>query len=825
MQKSWSNRSVLLWLLLSAILATSAVFADTSRPIDVPPGPLVAALESLSKQMSIELVFEPEQLKGYTTGGVKGSYAPDAAVRILIKGTPLELHVDSGGAMVISLKRASSQSNNETPDGAGQAVVPSAERGALVPEVLEEVIVTAFKRSESLSHVGSAVSAISGDTLLERSADSLQDYVAFIPGVTLTSQGAAGYGVVSIRGIAPQGNGASTATYIDEIPVGASGTTTRSAFFTADLDPEDLDRVEVLKGPQGTLYGASSLGGVIKYVTRQPNLAGTEITLSEDFSALEHGSDGIKLRGSFSAAVIDGVLGVRASGYYRHDPGFVTDIGVGGEGIGRDNDTGGRLSVLYKPTEDLSVRLSAMVQENRQIGLSVVDTDTTTFQPAYGSYNQLRYEREGLAESTRLYSAEINYHFGLFDLVSATGYSQLYPTGYADDTLSFQAYGLGPVSPQNPAQDVSNDNTNKLTQEIRLVSRRIGIAEFMLGGFYQHEQDHFSFVDTLTATPGVNFSTRGSNGTLTEYAGFLDATLYFSPRFDFTAGYRYSKIHQDLSQYSTGSLYNPIAPNEVTTTAQTFSEGPSTYLAAARYHVTDDLLLYARAASGYRPGGGRVLPPGTPPGFPDYYTSDKIWSYEVGEKYKGLNGRLSIDADAFWIDWSNIQSLQTVPGTPFVLNGNAGTANSRGVELQSAYVPLRGWTVGINGAYTDARFTQTVPLVANDGDTLTYVPKVAWSAYSEYVRPVLNGWNGIVAGDYRFEGYRVDTYRVPLPGYGVWGARAGLRSDRFQVTLYVKNLTDKYAREGSNGGGGGPLPYYFVIETPRTIGLSFIEKF
>ena len=166
-----------------------------------------------------------------------------------------------------------------------------------------------------------------------------------------------------------------------------------------------------------------------------------------------------------------------------------------------------------------------------------------------------------------------------------------------------------------------------------------------------------------------------------------------------------------------------MAPNEISTTAQTFSEGPSTYLAAARYHLSDDFLLYARAASGYRPGGGRALPPGTPAGFPDYYTSDKLWSYEAGSKYKGLGGRLSIDADAFWINRSNIQSLQPVPGTPFVLNGNAGTANSRGVELQAAYVPLRGLTLGINGAYTDARFTQTVPFVANDGDSLTYVPE------------------------------------------------------------------------------------------------------
>ena len=263
----------------------------------------------------------------------------------------------------------------------------------------------------------------------------------------------------------------------------------------------------------------------------------------------------------------------------------------------------------------------------------------------------------------------------------------------------------------------------------------------------------------------------------------------------------------------------------LSTTKQSFSESPSTYLASARYHINDDLLLYARAASGYRPGGGRALPPGTPDGFADFYTSDKLWSYEVGEKLKAWNGRLTLDADAFWIDWSNIQTLQPVPGTPFLLNGNAGTARSRGIELQTALVPVRGLTVGANGAYTDARFTATVPGVANDGDTLTYVPRFAGAAYAQYTQPVYKGWNGLFEGDYKYEGYRVDTYRVPLPGYGVWNTRFGMQNERFQVNLYVKNITDKYARAGSNGGGGFPLPYYFVIETPRTFGISFLQHF
>jgi iron complex outermembrane recepter protein len=844
------TRPAVAGLLCSLSFAVQAVADDARRhAIDIPPQDLGVALQLLSKQSGTDLIYRPEQVRGLRTRGAVGELSTQEAVVELLEGTRLTVRADPSGALLIATPLASPGAAGQTPEhdrqGSGEvgknasqefrlAQVDQAPAGSSRVDaefsesgtVLKDIIVTASRRQESLSQVGSAVSAISGDDLLERSSDSLQDYVAFIPGVTLTSQGAAGYGVVAIRGIAPQGSGATTATYVDEIPVGASGATTRAAFFTTDLDPEDLERVEVLKGPQGTLYGSSSMGGVIKYVTKNPNLTGSEVSLFEEGNYTQHGdAAGEKVRGSWSTALIDGILGVRASAYYRHDPGFIDDIGVQGSGVGGVNANGGRLSLLYEPFDALSVKLSAMFQETRQGGLSVVDTNTSNYEPTYGAYRQLRYEPEGLDENTRVFSAEIHDHFAIFDLLSATGYSQIHPMGYADDTAAFEAYGLGPVSPANPAQDVSHDDTEKITQEFRLTSGRLGIAEFMLGAFYQHERDHFAFIDSLTLSPDVNFAFRGGDGTLSEYAGFLDATLYFSPRFDLTLGYRYSRIDQTQIQSTGGELYNPVNSNVLSETFQTFSEGPSTYLAAARYHVDENLLLYARTASGYRPGGGRPLPPGTPAGFADFYNSDKLWSYEVGEKLKAWQGRLALDADAFYIDWDNIQAPQPVPGTPFILNGNAGAAHSRGLELQTAFIPVRGLTVGGNGAYTDARFLQTVPEIVTAGETLTYVPRFAGSAYAQYARPIRGGWQGILECDYRYEGYRVDTYRVPLPGYGLWDTRFGVRNDRWQVNFYVKNLGDKYGRAGSNGGGGGPLPYYFVIETPRTFGLSFQQHF
>jgi outer membrane receptor protein involved in Fe transport len=856
---------------LVAVTTGKDAEAAMRRQTNIAAQGLAPALRTLAKERDVQLVYRTELVGDHQTSGAAGDLTFEEALTQLLSGTGLTYrYLDNNAITIFPIPPGSSSALSISAErvgasGSGKGDDPSKEgsqsksfwdrfRLAQVDQgassksssseggdknssrtnqnsdtssgpKLEEIVVTASKRAEEIGQVGGAVSAISGDALAARSAESLQDYAAFIPGLTLQSQGAAGYGVVAIRGIAPQGNGSSVATYIDESPVGASGNTTRSAFFTADLDPSDLERVEVLKGPQGTLYGASSMGGVIKYVTRAPSLTTTEITASEDFNTVEHGSEGVKVRGSISTPLIDGELGLRASAYYRHDSGFIDDIGYGGNGQGRDNDRGGRLSLLYQPMEALSIRLNATIQENNTIGLTVQDTDLATGRPIYGSLKELRYEPEGLVESTRLYSAEINYRLGHFDLVSATSYSQIKPKGLADDTAGFQAYGLGPVSPQNPALDTSNDYTKKLTQEVRIVSDRMGIVEWMIGGFYQDETDHFSFVDSLTNTPEANFSTRTGDGTLKEYAGYLNGTLYFSPRFDVTMGYRHSTISQDVASSHTGSLWFPNNPDQIATNAQSFSEGASTYLAAARYHFSDDLLAYVRAASGYRPGGGRTLPPGIPPGYTDYYTSDKLWSYEAGVKVKALQGRFSADAAAFWIDWSNIQTLEPIPNSFYVINGNAGTAISRGIELQSAYVPLPGLTFGANAAFVDAHFTQTVPGVVENGQALTYVPKWSGATYAEYSRPIGNGWNAVAAGDYQYQGNRLDTYRTYLPAYSLWNARAGVRNNRWQFNLYVKNLTDKEVPVGSNGGGGGLLPYYFVMQTPRTVGVLFTQRF
>jgi outer membrane receptor protein involved in Fe transport len=202
-----------------------------------------------------------------------------------------------------------------------------------------------------------------------------------------------------------------------------------------------------------------------------------------------------------------------------------------------------------------------------------------------------------------------------------------------------------------------------------------------------------------------------------------------------------------------------------------------------------------------------------------------LWDYEGGVKTKWLNGRLTADADVFWINWKNIQALQPVPGSILVVSGNAGTAVSRGAEAAVAYLVAKGLTVGANSAFTDAKFTESIPLVnVINGEPLFYVPRYTDTVYADYERPVAESWSGFVGGDYQYQSQRLDTNRMPLPGFATWNMHLGVHDAKNRVNLYINNLTNKLGLLGYGNGGYG-APYDYVVNTPRTVGITFTQSF
>ena len=695
---------------------------------------------------------------------------------------------------------------------------------------LREIVVTANKREENLQNIGAGISVVSDARLDQLQANNLADYLQEIPGINLQTYGAPGWGAIEIRGISPQSVGATVSTYIDNIPVGGSSAVSEGGSYLPDMDPADLQRVEVLKGPQGTLYGASSLGGVIKYVTKQPSLTETEGNVSEEFEHIDHGQFGGKVRASFSTPLTD-ELAVRVSGYYRWIPGYVDDLGVGGQDANHGHDWGLRLTALWKPTSDLTVNINAMEQQLRQDAYNNVDLDATTFRPLYGALSQLRYSPEIFAYRTNLLSAEVNYQQPYGTFLSATSFSSIRPTQTEDATAYFVGFpnGSSTIAPDNPLGYTGHHDDQQETEELRFTSNRIGNFEFLAGGFYQHESlnDGAEFTEYLeggrvpdTVDPPLGGYERG--GSLWEAAGFVNATYYIVPSLDVTFGYRYSEIGQHRSSWIRGTIYEG-SPSAVEFDDLSTTQSSDTYLAGARWRITEDVMVYLRAASGYRPGGVRSPLPGGPSDFSLQYTSDSIWSYEAGLKTQWLDGRLTVDTDVFWINWDNIQALVTIG--PFNTDGNGGHALSRGVEMQAAYVPVRGLTLHGNLSFTDAFFksADSSVLVTEAGQRLFYVPELQGAFSADYNWPIGN-LEANVGGGWSYTSDQYDTTNFLLPSYSLVNAHGGVKWGTYSVNLFVKNLTDKRAIVGDTG-YAPTNPYTVTITQPLTVGIAFSQHF
>jgi iron complex outermembrane recepter protein len=693
---------------------------------------------------------------------------------------------------------------------------------------LQEIIVTANKRAEDLQSIGAGISVVSDERLDQLGANSLADFLQDVPGVNLQSFGAPGYGSIEIRGISPQSVGATVSTYIDNIPVGGSSSVGENGEFLPDLDPADIQRVEVLKGPQGTLYGASSLGGVIKYVTKQPSLTQSEATITEEFEQIDHGDFGGKIRLSGSTPVTDD-LAVRLSGYYRWIPGYIDDVGVSGKDANNGYDWGIRATVLWKPTSDLSVNVNAMQQESRLNAYNNVDLNVNTLRPLYGDLTQLRYTPEFFAYKTSLYSAEINYEQPYGSFLSASSFNAIHPTLATDLTPYY--IGLDGIGPSAPASAVGHHDDQQETEELRFTSNRLGNFEFLTGLFFQHESltDGTNYVSFepggLTPNPAVPYLGYGDRGgTLNEYAGFFNTTYYIVPTLDVTFGYRYSDILQNRVNWDGGVLYEG---NNTTVVSfdQSSKQSSDTYMAGARWHITDDVMVYLRAASGYRPGGVRTPLPGAPADFGNVYYSDNIWSYETGLKVKALDGRLTVDTDLFWINWDNIQALVTIG--QFNTDGNGGHALSRGVETQATYVPVNALTLRANFSYTDAFFKYADPsvLVTSPGQRLFFVPELQGSLSADY-NWSMGKFKANAGGDWSYTGDQYDISNFLLPSYSVVNAHAGLKWNNETLNLYVRNLADKRAIVGDTGYYPAYYSLYTVtVNQPRTVGISFSQHF
>lgn len=693
--------------------------------------------------------------------------------------------------------------------------------------VLEEIVVTATKRLERLQDVPFAISAVTADTLTRQGEVKLADISARVPGLQISDQSVTSkQSSIVIRGLSGAGNGNPTAAiYLDDAPLNAS-TYFGNGVGVPDLDPGDLARIEVLKGPQGTLYGATSLGGLVKYITRAPDYDEYSARVEASATSVKDGEWGYALRGRINAPLADNAA-ITASGFRRWDAGYIDDPSRSRSNINGGDQYGGRLALGMAPAEDIQVTVAAIHQRQKTDGSGTIYLNLATGLPIGGDLEQNIIPGAGGSDArSTIVTGVAKIDFDDFSVTSASSYiSRRF--NFASDLSNL----LGPSLPAGTGGLYRSETRNeKATQELRVSSSSgTDFVGWQAGLFYTSEDNEIhQNIDLVLPATGASIAGQpvitkiDLPSDYKEIAGSGTVTLRFTPEFDVEGGARYSHNKQDSIQtVQRGTTISAIPGDS--------SEGKTTFSLNARYRPTRDLTLYSRIASGFRPGGPNVGQSGDKA----TYGSDSVISYEAGAKGATLDGLLTFDLSAFYIDWSDIQLQGNDPVTGIQYFSNAGKARSKGLEGAIVLTPVEGLSIDANLAYTDAYLIDPFTLVGTYAlahSPLPFSPKWAWHAGAEYGFDLDADWRARAGAAFRHVGKRASFYettaaipRVMLPSYDSVDFTLGVEKETVEVNLFLRNAFDKRAIVST--GQAFRAIRLAAVNQPRTFGISVTGKF
>jgi len=720
-----------------------------------------------------------------------------------------------------------------------------------------DIIVTAQKKSERLIDVPVAISAISAETLTTQNINRISEFFDRVPGLQYSGQRVS---ALALRGITTGGATAPTvALLVDDVQFG--GTTGAGQPPIPDFDASAISRVEVLRGPQGTLYGASSLGGLIKYVLKEPDTREFSGRVELGGTSVAHGGTGYAVRGSVNVPISDW-LAIAGSGFKREDAPYLNNINpkaLKAKDVNTRDVWGFRGAALIKPADNFRIVLSALNQKQDAMNSDLAITSggvpvcvactlttspnrataVTTFEPVYGDLTLNSLDSINKAKF-QLYSARAELELGGVNITSISAWSRADNVITSDVTSVFggllrSLYGLATT----PNVQIANaDRTHKFSQELRL-SGDIGTSlSWLAGGFYTVE--HAATDQTLIASGSLNAQPYIGEGpgTYREYAGFADLTWHATDKLDIQVGGRYShnKQHNETT-LNTEATVAPVFGSG--TTIGDSSDNAFTWLISPNYHFSRDIIAYARIATGYRPGGPNIA---APPSVPNAFGPDRVLNYELGFKGRVVPGLLTIDASLFQIDWSKIQLQGTDSISSLTFLANGGKARSRGLEFAANLTPWAGMTIDTSLTFTDATLTQDLPTLAGAtglkglaGDRLPFAAKVTANLTAQQTFELNGTLEGSLGFTVIYVGDRAGTFvtnaanatrpRLLLPEYTSVDIRGGLTYDKvWSLNVYVRNLFDKRGVTAADNRNGVNVPTALFTQ-PRTLGVTLARSF
>ena len=757
---------------------------------------------------------------------------------------------------------------------------------------LDEIVVTAERREENLNKVPISVTAFSQKTMDELHIQSFSDLASIVPGlfVTTPTSGAQGISDVTIRGIYSGGNAPTTQFYIDETPVairrqdgaGPAGSPHPLIF--------DLDRVEVLRGPQGTLFGSSAMGGAIRYITPNPNLTDSSGYAKADIGYTDKGAPNYEVGLAYGAPIVSGVVGFRVSGWFESDSGFIDrEDPFTGQILKKKADTSDsyviRPAFTIVPAPGLSITTSAFLQHVHQ---NEPDLYWLNFLPKLESTHVSgALVHEPLTDDLRVVSLAVKYDLPGATLQSDTSYLDREYEDFNDITQGIESEfsgGIPFIPGLNTFRSYEQDLafTHAWQQEIRLTSQspdsRLG---WVAGVYYRHAVTGLAQLIPPDLSPltqalfgqssqqffgNANFVVNGQvlnsytnfQTTDVQEAFFGEVTFNILPRLKANAGVR---IEHSVVDHQNEIVAGPL--NGLTYSKSTLPDqvgNPITPRVGLTYQYTDNDMVYATAAKGYRAGGGNAassvgnaLCDSSLAAFgltsvPKSFGPDTLWSYEIGAKDELFDKKLAIQASVYYIDWTNIQTGLTLTSCNQGFTANRGKAISQGFDLQMAAVLAEGLKASANVGYTNGYYPNAAfgaptngitPQLNSAGEKLSNLLPWTASVHADYSRDIASLWNdarSYLRVDYRWLGAANalnprDNSFDPLVGpfqnhaYGILDVRLGVIHQGLDVSVYVLNATNKDPVLGfSHAAFGDPLFTAAAIR-PLTAGFTAYYRF
>jgi outer membrane receptor protein involved in Fe transport len=671
------------------------------------------------------------------------------------------------------------------------------DKGGETVQKVDTIVITAGKRSERQREVAGSVTALQGGDLESKGVRDHEDLFRLTPGVQY-SKGEGDSSVITIRGIGTSASGnfvqSTSGIYIEDVPFNDP-----YIFRTApDVAPFDLERVEILRGPQGVLFGSSSMGGAVRYLFNKPNLKAQEFSALGTVSSTSGG-------GTNHAEFVMGnvplgaTTGLRMVLFNREDAGTIDNSTLGKKDTNKLHQSGGRVLATFAPTRELGVT-AMFVSQTTKVDDSSNVTDIATMSKAVAGLSPRKSQFD-------LGSLQVDYDFGAVRLTSTTGALTKKLDAVTDLSRFAAFYGAG-------ATAVQDEKSTSVSQEFRLSGTGNGPLTWLAGVFYQR----YKYVqnDPIVA-PALGFSIDSVlQSKATESSAFFQGDYALGNGVTFGLGGRYFRTQNDLVSLIAS------APGSASS-----SESGFTPRASAKMKFGGDNLAYALVSKGYRFGGVNITqftPNVVQPSFvtPPTYQSDSLINYEFGLRLAPA-ATLRVDASVFVMDWKDLQLNLPRPGDFYGYTANVGKARSKGLELGVTWTPDSSLTLSTAATYTDARtqanYSGTSGVVAS-GTRLpgTAYFQIANQGSLRFAGPMETG--GRVSLMHSYVGKSFDTLfkTAELGGYNIVDAGVAFARQQWELTLFARNVANKKATAGvlSN------QPFYtdYYVTRPRTIGAS-----